>query len=71
MPGTVTTPQLTLERWRLDDAPVTASVDGVEAAMTTALWCGDLCGAGGTYELEWTESEGWRITGMEGPQWIS
>jgi hypothetical protein len=47
------------------------SVDGDQAEITTGLWCGELCGTGGTYELEWTESEGWAITGMKGPQWIS
>jgi hypothetical protein len=49
----------------------TPNVDGDQAEITTGLWCGDLCGAGGNYGLEWTESEGWLITGMEGPQWIS
>ena len=49
----------------------TPNVDGDQAEITTGLWCGDLCGTGGTYGLEWTESEGWVITGMEGPQWIS
>ena len=47
------------------------NVDGEQAEITTGLWCGGLCGAGGTYGLEWSESEGWVITGMEGPQWIS
>jgi hypothetical protein len=47
------------------------NVDGNQAEITTGLWCGDLCGTGGTYGLEWNQSEGWVITGMEGPQWIS
>lgn len=46
-------------------------VDGKQAAITTGLWCGGTCGAGGTYTLEWTESQGWRVTGTEGPQWIA
>lgn len=47
------------------------NIDGDQAEITTGLWCGELCGTGGTYGLEWTESEGWVITGIEGPQWIS
>lgn len=47
------------------------NIDGDQAEITTGLWCGELCGTGGTYGLEWTGSEGWVITGMEGPQWIS
>jgi len=49
----------------------TPTVNGDEAEMTTGLWCGGTCGAGGTYTLEWTETNGWQITGMTGPQWIS
>ena len=46
-------------------------VHGVQAAITTGLWCGGTCGAGGTYTLEWTEPQGWLVTGMDGPQWIA
>ena len=47
------------------------AVDGDHAAITTGLWCGGTCGAGGTYALAWTETEGWVVTGMVGPQWVS
>ena len=46
-------------------------VDGDQAAITTGLWCGGTCGAGGTYTLKWTESQGWFVTGTEGLQWVS
>ena len=47
------------------------TVDGNQAEMTTGLWCGELCGAVGTYGFELNESEGWRITGLVGMQWVS
>jgi hypothetical protein len=46
-------------------------VDGEQAAITTGLWCGGTCGAGGTYTLEWTQSQGWLVTGTDGPQWVA
>ena len=46
-------------------------VHGKEAAITTELWCGGTCGAGGTYTVEWTESHGWLVNGIEGTQWIA
>jgi hypothetical protein len=54
--------------WLTLSSPIVA---GDRAEITTGLWCGSLCGVGGAYGLEWTESTGWFITGMEGPQWIS
>jgi hypothetical protein len=47
------------------------NVDGSRATITTGLWCGSLCGIGGEYTVEWTESQGWQITGTDGPQWIA
>jgi hypothetical protein len=48
-------------------APV---VEGDVAEVTTALWCGGLCGIGGTHTLERRDG-GWVVTGSTGAQWIS
>ena len=46
-------------------------VDGSRATITTGLWCGGECGIGGAQRLERTESQGWVVTGSDGPHWIS
>ena len=47
------------------------NVNGDQALITTGLWCGGACGAGGTYTVKWTQSQGWLVTGTQGPQWIA
>lgn len=44
----------------------TPNVAGNHATITTGLWCGDQCGAGGTYTVQRTEPQGWAVTGTEG-----
>ena len=46
-------------------------INGSRAVITTALWCGGLCGIGGAHTLERANSDGWRVTGTQGPQWMS
>jgi hypothetical protein len=45
-------------------------LDG-QLTITTAMWCGSLCGAGGASAVERLDDGTWTITGPVGPQWNS
>jgi hypothetical protein len=38
-------------------------ISGTTATVGTALWCGNVCGHSGTYDMEWSFERGWRVTG--------
>ena len=44
---------------------------GEQPSITTAMWCGGLCGEGGASGLLRTQDGTWTITGPVGPQWVS
>jgi hypothetical protein len=46
-------------------------IDGDDAVMTSTLWCGALCGIGGSHTLHRGSSGAWAVTGTEGPSWIA
>jgi hypothetical protein len=47
-----------------------AEVDG-RLVITSQLWCGGLCGIGGSHELVHVDDGSWSIGEPVGPQWIS
>lgn len=70
------------DKWRTDDLEpeIEGSViigvgipllDGDEALVPVALWCGGACGTWLTYRLELGGDAKWKVTGTEGPIAIS
>lgn len=70
------------DEWRTDDLEpeIEGSViigvgvprlDGDDALVPVALWCGGTCGTWRTYRLELGDDTGWKVTGTEGPIAIS
>lgn len=45
--------------------------NGGQAEVASELWCGGLCGIGGTHVLERDASGVWAVTGTTGESWIS
>jgi hypothetical protein len=45
-------------------------VDG-RLTITTALWCGNLCGTGGASAVERLDNATWAVTDPVGPQWMA
>ena len=46
-------------------------IDGGSAIVVSNLWCGGVCGVGGSHALKRAPDGTWTVTGIVGAQWVA